>query len=45
MILVFAKHEKDFQELNLRPKNKFKRIHSQKDVFGSEPEGVIFTFR
>jgi len=45
MILVFAKHERDFKDLNLRPKNKFKRVFSEKDIFGCDVDGVVFTFR
>lgn len=45
MIAILAKHERDFQELNLRPKNNFKRIHSINDIRGYEFTGIIFTYR
>ena len=45
MIAVFSKHERDFQELQLRPKKNFKRIHKANDVQGEKFEGIIFTFR
>jgi len=45
MIAVLAKHERDFQELNLRPKNNFKRIHHINDIRGTDFAGVIFTYK